>query len=301
MNEFPPSRRALNFHILLMTLLAAACGLAAWQSSRQPVGLAFILYILLAALAFLPLPFLAYRYYALRSANYILDSSSLSITWGMRSQQIPISDVEWVRPLSALVGRVPMPFFSLPGAILGLRHHPDLGPVEFLAAEKNALLLVATAHKIFAISPADPAAFTAAFQRTLEMGSAAQAAQARSVFPSSVISQAWDSRLTRFSWFTGLLINLGMLGWVIFEAASIPGVPLGFFADRTPTQAVPGAYLILLPVISLVLFLLGWLAGLIFFSRRPDHRLLAQIIWLFGAITSVLFLAAVMFIVTTPI
>jgi hypothetical protein len=64
---------------------------------------------------------------------------------------------------------------------------------------------------------------------------------------------------------------------------------------------VPGAGLILLPAISLFFYISGWVAGLIFYRRRPDHRALAHIIWASGVASTLLFLVAVMFIVTTPV
>jgi hypothetical protein len=48
-----------------------------------------------------------------------------------------------------------------------------------------------------------------------------------------------------------------------------------------------------------VFYLLGWLAGLMIY-RREDHRPMAYIVWSSGVVSSLLFLLAVMFIVTTP-
>ena len=56
----------------------------------------------------------------------------------------------------------------------------------------------------------------------------------------------------------------------------------------------------LLPVVSLVFFLGGWVTGLIIY-RRPDHRPMAFIVWTSSAIASFLFLLAVLFILTTPV
>jgi hypothetical protein len=57
--------------------------------------------------------------------------------------------------------------------------------------------------------------------------------------------------------------------------------------------------LILLPIVSISVFLLGWIAGL-FFYRRPDQRPLAHIVWAGGLFSTLLFLVAVMFILITP-
>jgi uncharacterized membrane protein len=58
--------------------------------------------------------------------------------------------------------------------------------------------------------------------------------------------------------------------------------------------------LILLPLVSTSLFVAGLIAGL-FFYREEKQRPLAMIVWASSALTSLLFLLAVLFIVTTPI
>jgi hypothetical protein len=300
MNEFPPPRQpGSNILIALMVVFAAVSALGIFLAAQTEVSLRFMLYVLLAVLAFLPLPFLAYRFYALMRANYTLDRNQFTLQWGLRAEQIPVSDVEWVRPLAALAGTVHLPVLRLPGSVLGVRHHPDLGPIEFLASNEKKLLLVATARRVYAISPADAAAFMAAFQRAIEVGSLVPA-PAQSVYPSFVVSQAWESRLARFSWLSGLLLNVGLLLWAGLTIPSSPRVALGFFADRTPAEPVPGVYLLLLPIVSLFFFAVGWAAGL-FFYRRPDQRGLAHTLWIFNAVSSLLFLIAMLFIVITPV
>jgi hypothetical protein len=58
--------------------------------------------------------------------------------------------------------------------------------------------------------------------------------------------------------------------------------------------------LILLPAASLALFVAGWLAGL-YFYRWEKERALAFMVWASGTLTSLLFLIAIMFVVTTPV
>ena len=54
----------------------------------------------------------------------------MRIRWGLRSLDIPITEVEWVRPVEDLLIPLKMPAFSTPGAILGEGYHPDLGKVR---------------------------------------------------------------------------------------------------------------------------------------------------------------------------
>lgn len=300
MNDFPPPRqRGLVIHIALITLLVITAGVSFWQVFQTPVGIAFAIYIVLFLASAIPLPVLAYRLYALGRANYQLDRNILRLMWGMRIEEIPISEIEWLRPVHGLVAPLALPLFRLPGSILGLTHQADIGEVEFLASDAGNLLLVATPRRVFAISPENPAAFAAAFQKIIEMGSLTPG-KGRSEFPSFVVGRAWESAWVRFLWLAGLVLNIASLVWVSVLIPTSQQVPLGFGPGGAPLQAVPAAQLILLPLLSIVLFAAGWLAG-VFFYRRADQQILSLTLWASGTLTSLFFLLAIYFIVTTPL
>ena len=299
MADFPPPRRGLSLFFTLIILTAAIAALFGVLASEETIGLRLIVYILVASVVFIPLPFLVYWLYALTRANYSLDRGRLAISWGLRTEQIPVSDVEWVRPLSAMAVQLPLPLFHLPGALLGVRHHPDLGTVEFLASDIKSLLLVATANRVFVISPEDPNGFIETIQHSIEMGSLSPVIP-NSVYLSFTIIQAWKSILARYLWFAGLFLNVGLLVWVSLMIPSLGHVPLGFLPSGAPGDPVLGAGLILIPVVSIFFYLAGWLAGLAFY-RRPKYQPLAQMIWASGVLTAILFLIAVMFIVTAAV
>jgi hypothetical protein len=282
--------------IIVTTILTA---LFAVLASQEPIGLRFTIYILVAALAFFPLPFLAYWLYSLYRANYSLDREKLTLTWGLRVEQIPVSEVEWVRPMEGLASPLNLPFVRLPGAIMGRHRHPDLGPIEFLASDAKRLVLVATSKRVFVISPQDTAGFMQNIQRAIEMGSLSPS-ESQSVYPAFVVALAWQSMLARYLWLAGLFLNIGLLAWVTLLIPSLGRIPLGFLPSGEPGDLVPGAGLILLPVVSLFFYIAGWVAGLTFY-RRPNHRPLALILWTSGVVSTILFLLAVMFIVITPV
>jgi hypothetical protein len=299
MTDFPPLRRGLTLQVTLVIVATVLTALFAVLASQEPIGLRFTIYILVAAFAFFPLPFLSYWLYSLNRANYSLDREKLTLTWGLRVEQIPVSEVEWVRPMESLASPLALPFVRLPGAIMGIRRHPDLGPVEFLASDAKALLLVATSKRVFVISPQDTIGFMQNIQRAIEMGSLSPA-KPQSVYPGFVVMQAWDSMLVRYLWLAGLFLNIGLLAWVTLIIPSLGRIPLGFLPSGAPAGPVPGAGLILLPVVSLFSYLTGWVSGLTFY-RRLDHRPLAYIVWASGVFSTLLFLVAVMFIVITPV
>jgi hypothetical protein len=299
MADFSPPRRGLSLLVILIILLAGFSALFGVLASQETIGLRFMVYILVALVAFFPLPFLIYWLYALTRATYNLDRDKLTLSWGLRSEQIPVSDVEWVRPLSAMSVQLPLPFFHLPGVVLGIRHHPDLGTVEFLASDIKSLLLVATTKRVFVISPQDQNGFIQTIQHSIEMGSLSPVIP-NSVYLSFTIILAWKSVLARYLWFAGLFLNVGLLAWVSLMIPSLGRVPLGFLPSGAPGDPVLGAGLILVPVVSIFFYLAGWLAGLVFY-RRPAYRPLAQMIWASGVLTTILFLVAVMLIVTASV
>jgi hypothetical protein len=294
----PPRQRGVTLHFVLILFLAAIVGGCAFVVSRLPLGLPFTALILLAVLVFVVITALAYRLYALLRARYTLNRDRLTITWGLREEQIPVSDIEWVRPRTALSQRLPMPFFRLPGSVLGVRHHPELGRVEFLASEEKSLLLVATSKKIFAISPEDPASFLQNIQEAIEMGSLTPAVPS-SVYPSFVVAHAWDSPAARFLWLAGLFANIGLLAWVSLMAPDRARISLGFLPSAAARPPSVGIYLLLLPIVSIFTYLAGWILGLMLF-RRSRQRPMAYILWAGGLVSSILFLLAVFFIVITP-
>ena len=296
---FPPSKRnGLILHVVLLVLLAAASGWGFANLLRAAGGLDFVVYLLVGLIAFAPIPVLAYRAYALSRAEYILDRDSLELRWGLRDEDIPLTDIEWVRSIHDLTYPLTLPPFPMVGAILGLRRHRDVGLVEFIASDRKNLLLVATAKRVYAISPADPVEFTQTFARAVELGSLTPA-KPSSVYPSFVVTEAWQSGLVRYLWLAGLFLNIGLIVWTSLLIPFFSQIALGFRPDRTP-DAVPSLQLVILPLVSTFLALVGWVAGL-YFYRWEKRRVLSVIIWAAGALTGLLFLIAVLFIITTPI
>ena len=204
-----------------------------------------------------------------------------------------------MRPASDLTIPLRLPLLRLPGAVLGTRRHPDLGLVEFIASDTKNLILIATSKRVFAISPENPAALVQTFARATELGSLTPA-KAVSVYPSFIITQAWSSSLARFLWMSGLFINLGLVVWVGVLIPSLSQIPFGFDAFGVPDVVVASSRLILLPLISTFMYATGIIAGLYFYRWEPQ-RPLAYIIWMSGTVCAILFLVAVLFLITTPI
>lgn len=298
--HFPPAKRTgVTAHAIMIIVLAATSAWGFWNLSNAQVGPSYVSFLLIALLAFAPIPFFGYRAYALLRADYYIDRDSLAAIWGLRLEDIPLTDIEWVRPASDLTRPLSLPLFRMPGAVLGTRRHPDLGLVEFIASDSKKLILIATSKRVFAISPENPAALVQTFARATELGSLTPAKPV-SVYPSFIITQAWESPIARFMWMSGLFLNLGLVVWVGILIPSISQVPFSFNALGVPNKVVPSSQLILLPLISGFMYVVGIIAGL-YFYRWEANRPLAFVVWIAGTVCAVLFLIAVLFLVTTPV
>jgi hypothetical protein len=294
----PPRQRGLLMHGGLILILLIMLVFALWNLFQITVGPTFTIYIVMALAAFLALPFLGYRAFALWKARYTLDRDNLRIEWGLRGEDIPVSDVEWVRSPHDLSTPLPLPLIRMPGAVLGTRRHPDLGDVEFLASDSKRLLLVATAKQVFAISPDDAAGFVTSFQHAIEQGSLAPGTS-HSQYPSFVLSLAWESMLARYFWLAGLLLNIGLLAWVTVLIPSTQQVVLGF-TPSGESLIVPGVQLIIIPILSVLFYFTGFIAGL-YFYRWDDYKNLAFILWGAGVFSSLLFLISTMILLNSQV
>jgi hypothetical protein len=281
----PPKRRGLIVHSSIIFVLTIITIIGFINLSNAEVGPVFLISLLISIFAFAPIPFFLYRAYSLWRADYFIDRDSLAIHWGLRIEDIPLNDIEWIRPVTDLTTPLNLPPLSLPGGLLGLRKHPDLNVVEFLAADANKLLLVATAKRIFVISPEDPASLAQTFARATELGSLA-AVEAKSVYPSFVVTQAWQNELARYLWISALFLNIGLFIWASLIIPTIANVTL-------IGESVPSSQLIIFPVASLLLSVISWVAGL-YFYRWERERVLAFIVWGSGTLTNLLFLLAVL-------
>jgi hypothetical protein len=289
----PPKRRGLIIHSALILVLAVLAGAGFFNLTRANVGPEFLISLLVALTSFAPIPFFAYRAYSLLHADYHLDRDSLAIKWGLRVEDIPLTDIEFIRSSDDLTVPLSLPSLPLPGGLLGMRRHPDLGVVEFLASDAKKLLLVATAKRVFVISPQDPTGLAQTFARATEMGSLTPA-ESKSVYPSFVITQAWVSGVARYFWLTTLFLNLGLFVWASLIIPSTPRVALNAL------ETVPSSQLIILPIVSLLLSIIGWVAGL-YFYRWEKQRVLAFVVWGSNMLMSLSFLISVLFIITTPV
>jgi hypothetical protein len=277
----------------MLLLLGGGSGFCFWLAIEQQVGSYFILLLLFGLALAAALPWLAYRAYALLQARCTLERNGLRLRWGLRAEDIPLPQIEWVRPAGELGLPLRLPSLRWPGAILGTRHIDGLGDVEFMAAEEETLLLVATPHKIYAISPADPRRFQSAFQRAIEMGSPTPLSSF-SALPAAFLQRVWADRAARILVLSGLGLTILLF---LIVGLLIPGrsfVSLGFDSAGEPLPPAPPERLLLLPVLAALMMTVNLLGGL-FLYRRNDWRTIAYLLWGSGALAPTLLIIAALF------
>ena len=270
---YPPRRKGLLIQGALILVLSGAGGYFFFIATQDIAGLDFLLHMLISLVLFAPLPIIVYRLYALINGAYGLRRDGLLIRWGLRREDIPLNNIEWIRPASELGFRLPMPWLRFPGAILGVRTVPELGQVEFIASDTKHMLLVATPEKVYAISPQESGQFLSFFSRINELGSLAPL-EAQSVYPTVLIGNVWEDPLARLLIITSFAIGLILL---VVTAIAVPGLETITWTGGG--EAVPAERLLLLPVLDGMIWLFNLFAGIFLYRRGGDLVIGSFILW----------------------
>lgn len=280
----PPRRTGILIQGVLALWLLAAGGYFFFLSTQDTNGLDFLLHMMIALVLLAPLLVIVYRLYALLSAVYILRRDGLMIRWGLRREDIPLNDIEWIRPATELGFHLPMPWLRWPGAILGARRIPELGQIEFMAADVPHMLLIATRNRVFAISPKDVNGFMTQFQRINELGSLTPL-PAQSVYPRLLFGRVWDDKLARIFILGGFGVGLILLAVV---GIAVPG--LGEIPWTETGSTAPAERLLLLSVLDGLIWLFNLILGMFLYRRGEDQVIAAYLLWGSSALAGLLLL-----------
>jgi hypothetical protein len=281
---------------LTTTLLLVAGGMAFYLSYAATTGLEVILWIIVGMILSLLVLLLSYRMYALGAAVYEVRRESLKLKWGVRSEEIPTGEIEWVRPASDLAFDLPLPRIWWAGAILGIKVVEGLGPVEYMAAEASNLILVAAPERVFAISPNDVTGFMSAFRHASELGSLTPI-QALSIQPSFILGRIWQDRAGRWSILAGLGLSILLLAIVTALIPTLGSINFGFTPSGAATlEPSTPEHLLLLPVLNALAWLADMLIGSYFF-RLAGKKPLAYALWSCSALLGLILTIGVIFIV----
>lgn len=320
--HYAPSRRqGLIFHAGIALIVIAIAGWGLRNASQSNFGLPFLLYLIPPVIAAFFLPLIAYRAFALWRAYYTLERNGLHLHWGARVEDIPMHTILWVRrsndPQLSAIGKLPLPIIRWPGAIRGVCYLSNGFPVEYMAADSNNLVLIATSKRVIAISPSEAENFMFVYQRLSELG-ALSPWSARSVYPTFILFKVWNAPSARYMILVAILLDIILLGWVSLVIPTRQEIFLGFTAASEP---VAPYLMLLLPLLNTAFLAIDIILGIYFFrSEEPvadvpqsedtkplprrrqstiSAHTLAFIIWGAGIFTPLIFLAAAFFITIT--
>lgn len=293
--SFSPSRqRGLIFHASAILFLGSSGGFCLYTSIQQQIPVNFIVWMFLAILLLSPVAFLIYRGFGLLQAHYTLERDGIRLSWGLRIEDIPLPDIEWIRPADEMGFTLPLPPLTMPGALLGSRTIDGIGKVEFLASSQDNLLLIATRTKIFAISPSDEKGFLRTFQYSIELGSLSPITP-YSARPAAYLKQVWGDRFAKICWLSASGLTLLLFFLVSFLAANHTLLPLGYEGNGLQRMPGPSEHLFLLPVLSAITLTTDVMLGM-YFYRQNETKIIARLVWASSVLLSALFTIAVFLI-----
>jgi len=290
----PSIQRGVIFHLGILLIILAVSGYLLWLTLFQQTRGSFILYLIASILVFLPFPFFLYRLISLLRAKYTLSRDGVSIQWGLRTEDIPITEIEWVRLPGDLAIKLPLPRIIFPGAVLGTRKHRDLGIIEYIASDLNRLILIATKDQIFAISPRNINAFEDDFYRSAEMGSITPI-EKQSSQPQFIVTSLMSDKAVRAFLLSSMFLSLLLLVAVSFIIPTRATVPLGLEAVGINREESSPERLILLPLLSLFIFFVDFGFGS-FLYRKKGFRNAAYIVFASTLILPISFSALLLMI-----
>lgn len=292
---FPPKIPGLILHGFLILALLGGSGVLIYLAFSLSTSWSLILFLFGAILFLAIFPIVAYRAYALLHATYSVERDGLRVRWGLRSEDIPLTEVIWVRSATDLETPLRLPVFSMPGAVLGNSEHEDLGQLEFIASSVQNLVIVSSVNKTLVLSPEDPDEFVYKFQRVIEMGSL-YPIPPHTAIPAAFIQQIFKDRLSRRL----ILSLLGMTILLIIITSLLipmrPTVSLGYDLYGGLLPQVSSNRLLLLPVIATVFTFFDIIAGAFLF-RRPDGRMVSYFVWSAGILMSLIMVLGVALLV----
>lgn len=280
----PPRRTGVLIQGAMALWFLAAGGYFFFMAVQDQAGLDFMLHMVISLVLLAPLPVILYRLYALISSTYTLRRDGLRIRWGLRREDVPLNDIEWIRPANELGFRLPLPWLRWPGSLIGSRKVSELGLVEFMSADMAHMLLVATSEKVFAISPENTSAFMMLFHQMNELGSLAPL-EAQSVYPTLLIGRVWEDRKARM-----MVIISFVIGLVLLAVDAIAVTRLDVIPWIGAGTTAPAERLLLLPILDGLIWLVDLVMGTLLFPRGGDMPLAAYLLWGASGLTGLLLL-----------
>ena len=116
-----------------------------------------------------------------------------------------------------------------------------------------------------------------------------------SVLPAAYLSKIWSDLPARVLLICGFALTILLFAGVSLVIPGRATTIMGFYSNGAPLPPVPAAQMLLIPILGAFIFVVDMATGL-FFYRHESDRLIAYIVWGSGVVTSLLLIAAVLFI-----
>lgn len=217
-----------------------------------------------------------YHAYGVATAGYGLDREGFYLRWGWSRERIPLRRIEGVHRAGRDQLPAP-PWPRIPTFLVG-QTQLDGRPLEFFATDWGRLVLVEHAEGALAISPAEPASFVEAFKASTQLGSL-EPLEPLSERPNLLPAKLWLDPIARGLILAGLIVPLGLLGYLGLHAPNLPGsIAFGFGPEGGPGPLAPTGRLLLLPLVGGLIWLLDLVLGG-WFYRQPEQRPVSYAAW----------------------
>ena len=291
---YPPRQVGVFTHLALLVAAGGAGAWGIWGVSNADVTVELLPYIALIILFLVAFPILIYTIYSLQRSAYVLSRSGIELSWGWRSELLPIESVKWVYRVEDLETPPQLPLIHWPGAVTGVRRFQRGPEVEFLASKTRELVIISAGDRYYAITPQNRDEFLSTYHQLTEMGSITPL-QAETIRPALIMNQIIANRPVLWILIGGGVLSLSLLIWTLLVIPVRELVSLGFTPTGEPQPGLDSVRLVLFPIINTTAYLANLILG-IFLFRNEENRYLAYILWGGSLVVAILFHIAMLLI-----
>jgi Bacterial PH domain len=286
--NFPAVRnRLLIGHIVLALLILGISGASLYRLMGfppDPLGAAALAGL---AAGLLLLPALIYRIYLLATAGYAISAGgAIVLRLGSRKEVLPAGIVEEIRSGGSISATIRAAGPGWLDTWQGWVEPEGEDRVDWIATDRGQhLILLATKHTIFAISPADPVSFVQALTDLSARGSL-EKIELESVYPAPILLDILRNRAAFTILTTGLLGSISLGAFLMCVQPYLrPDQPFNFDPHGNPASPGDPSRLLLLPLTGGIVWLMnsgiGWLVW------RKNHRPAGYTLWVVSMLVSI--------------
>lgn len=288
-NEFfPPRKKSLAYNGILAFLLIGLIFFLLISGSMTQQNTLAIIMIVLGLLLLIPLILVGYRIFTILTTGYTLDRDALELSWGLRRELLPLSQIEWVHPISDFETPLPLGSTLLRGSWYTQKDIKGLGSTLFIATAPDQMMLIKDTSRYVVISPESAKEFSQRFEQLSQMGSL------QTIQPESENLKMLWQRVWADTWAKRFLLTGAFTLMLVF----ITSLLISLLLPRivwVSMEYVPSSRAMLISVIALFFALINTFAGLLIFLRDRFNSFIHNLIWVWSIIINLIFIAALIF------